>query len=134
MGALIGVFFLDGTGAIASATLPLTGLGAGLAAHRALAVSVSRRLRARLVGQGIVAHFAELAARTFRVGFQAGVIGEIFDQVEELDAPVLGDGTLEDTAQGGYFGLGYADSPENALRICRSVSRVLPEPAGSQSL
>ena len=72
-------------------------------ARRTLAVSVSRRVRARLVGQGIVAHFAELAARTFRAGFHAGVVGEVFDQVEELDAAVLGDGTLEDTPAGREF-------------------------------
>ena len=62
----------------------------------------------------------------------AGVVGELFDQVEELDAAVLGHGPFEVARRAGDFGSATPTAP-GALRTRRSGSRGRRGPAGRRS-
>ena len=56
------------------------------------------------------ADLPELAARAVGLALDAGVVGELLDQVDELDAAVLGHGAFEHGAEGGDVGLGLGDA------------------------
>ncbi len=57
-----------------------------------------------LVGLGECANLAQLATGAFWRSFQAGVIGEVFDQVEELGTSIFGNGAFDDCARAGTSG------------------------------
>src|SRR5262245_4386497 len=52
-----------------------------------------------LPGQGVRADLAELAPWAIRLAGDAGVVGQVLDQVEELGAAVLGYGALQHGAE-----------------------------------
>ena len=95
--ALGGAFAADGFFVDAGAAGGLAFRGAGLAASSLAALAgvgasgMSRRMCSLFMCEGVRTHLTQLATRTFRVGFEAGVVGDVFDQVKKFDPAVLWD-------------------------------------------
>ena len=97
----------------------------------AVRVGVSRRVGGLLAGLGEGADLAQLATGAVGVARNAGVMGELFEQLEELDAAVLGNGALQDRAQGVDVGLrGLPGVPGRGGSRSRRGSRGRRAPAG----
>ena len=80
-----------------------------------------------LAGQGKRADLAELATGAVRLALHARVVGEVFDQVEELGAAVLGDGPLQHRTEGRDVGLGDPQPLQGAVRGLVDRDRVAAE-------
>ena len=69
---------------------------------------MSRRVGGLLAGLGGGANLTQFATGAVGVARNAGVMGEFFEQVDEFDASVLGNGPLQHRAQG--VDVGFVDS------------------------
>ena len=99
---------------------------AGLACFAATALAGPRSsLRASPGG----ADLPQFAARAVGGAFDAGVVRQVLEQLDELGASVLGDRPLEDAAERGDVGVGIGDAQPDQGAADRGVhgDRVPPE-------